>query len=67
MAFPETPDEKLLVFNSERVFFSPGKKIKGLRGGGHQYAAQVSPQIDAARAEKDRFRMETNYLVLFVL
>jgi len=39
----------------KRGFFRPGKEIKGLRGGVHRYAAQVSPQIDAARAEKDRF------------
>src|SRR6266540_6119351 len=44
----------------KRGFFRTGKEIKGLRGGVHRYAAQVSPQIDAARAEKDRFRMETN-------
>jgi hypothetical protein len=31
-----------------------------LRGGVHRYAAQASPQLDAARAEKDRFRMETS-------
>jgi hypothetical protein len=43
-----------------RGFFRPGKEIKGLRGGVHQYAAQVKPQIDAARAGKDRFRMKTN-------
>jgi hypothetical protein len=44
----------------KRGFFRFGKEIKGERGGVHQYAAQVSPQIDAAKAEKDRFRMETN-------
>jgi len=43
----------------KRGFFCPGKEIKGLCGGVHQYAAQLSLQIDAARAEKDRFRMET--------
>jgi hypothetical protein len=43
----------------KRGFFRPGQEIKGLRGGVHQYAAQVSPQIDTASAEKDRFRMET--------
>jgi len=45
----------------KRGFFCPGKEIKGLRGGVHRYAAQVTPLIDAARAEKDRFRMKTNY------
>ena len=30
-----------------------------MRGGVHRYAAQASPQIDTARTEKDRFRMET--------
>ncbi|MFZ0943341.1 MAG: hypothetical protein WB930_18765 [Syntrophobacteraceae bacterium] len=39
--------------------FRPGKKIEGLRGGIHGYAAQASPKIDAAGAEKDPFRMET--------
>ena len=29
-----------------------------MRGGILLYAAQASPQIDTARAEKDRFRME---------
>ena len=57
---PETQDEKLVVYNSETRFFSSGQEIKGLRGGVHQYAAQVTPQIDAARAGKDRFRMETS-------
>jgi hypothetical protein len=45
----------------KRRFFRPGKEIKGLRGGVHRYAAQASPMIDAARAEKNRFRMETKY------
>jgi hypothetical protein len=40
--------------------FRPGKEIKGLRGGVHTYAAQENPQIDAARAEKGTFRMETS-------
>jgi len=31
-----------------------------LRGGVHGYAAQASQKIDAARAEKDPFRMETS-------
>jgi hypothetical protein len=44
----------------KRSFFRHGKEIKGLRGGVHKYAAQASPQIDAARAEKDRFRMNTS-------
>jgi hypothetical protein len=58
---PETPDEKLLVFNSEtRIFSSWQGNQGGLRGGVHRYAAQVKPLIDAARAEKDRFRMKTN-------
>ena len=43
----------------KRGIFRPGKEIEGLRGGVHRYAAQASPKIDAARAEKDRFRMET--------
>jgi hypothetical protein len=40
--------------------FRHGKKIEGLRGGVHGYAAQASPKIDTARAEKDPFRMETD-------
>jgi hypothetical protein len=44
----------------KRVFFRPGQEIKGLRGGVHRYAAQVTPLIDIARAKKDRFRMKTN-------
>ena len=40
--------------------FCPGKEIKGLRGGVLRYAAQENPKIDAARAEKDTFRMETS-------
>jgi len=32
-----------------------------LRGGVHGYAAQASPKIDTAKAEKDPFRMETIY------
>ena len=56
---PETPDETLLVSNSETRVFCPGKEIEGLCGGVHRYAAQASPKIEAARAEKNRFRMET--------
>ena len=39
--------------------FRPGKEIEGLRGGVHGYAAQETPKIDAAKAEKDPFRTET--------
>ena len=38
-----------------------GQEIKGLRGGILLYAAQVIPQIDTARAEKNPFRTETTY------
>jgi len=48
----------------KRGIFRPGKEIKGLRGGVHRYAAQANPKIDAARAEKNRFRMETNSMSL---
>ena len=41
--------------------FRSGKEIKELRGGVHRYAAQAIPQIDTARAEKNPFRMKTNY------
>jgi hypothetical protein len=51
-----------LVFDSESGGFSPGKEIKGLRGGVHRYAAQARPKIDAARGEKHPFRTETNYI-----
>jgi hypothetical protein len=43
----------------KRAIFRPGQEIKGLRGGVRWYAAQASPKIDAARAEKGRFRMKT--------
>jgi len=43
----------------KRGFFCSGKETKGLRGGILEYVAQASPQVDTARAEKDRFRMET--------
>jgi hypothetical protein len=42
--------------------FRPGKKIEGLRGGVHRYAAQANPKIDAAWAEKNPFRTETTYI-----
>ncbi len=35
------------------------KEIEGLRGGVPMCAAQENPKIDAARAEKGTFRMET--------
>jgi len=37
-----------------------GQEIKGLRGGAHRYAAQASLKIDAAMAEKGRFRRKRN-------
>ncbi|MGO8944421.1 MAG: hypothetical protein ACLQJ7_12195 [Syntrophobacteraceae bacterium] len=40
--------------------FRHGKEIEGLRGGVHGYAAQARLKIDAAKAQKDPFRMETN-------
>jgi len=45
----------------KRGIFRPGKEIKGLCGGVRWYAAQANPKIDTAKAEKDRFRMETIY------
>jgi drug/metabolite transporter (DMT)-like permease len=45
----------------KRGIFCPGKEIEGLRGDVHRYAAQASPKVEAARAEKNRFRMETSY------
>jgi hypothetical protein len=44
----------------KRGIFRPGQEIKRLRGGVRRYAAQASPMIDATRAGKNRFRMETN-------
>ena len=43
----------------EGGIFRSGKEINGLRGGVPGYAAQESPKIDTARAEKDPFRTET--------
>jgi hypothetical protein len=43
----------------KRAIFSHGQEIKGLRGGVHRYAAQAGLKIDAAMAEKGRFRMKT--------
>jgi hypothetical protein len=43
----------------KRGIFRRGKEIKRLRGGVHQYATQAISQIDAATAEKNRFRTET--------
>jgi len=43
----------------KRGIFRRGKEIKGWRGGVHRYAAQASPPIDAASAEKNRFRTKT--------
>jgi hypothetical protein len=41
--------------------FRPVKEIKRLHGGVHRYAAQADVKIDAVRAEKNPFRMETTY------
>ena len=45
----------------KRAVFRCGKEIKGLRGGVHRYAVQVSLQIDVATAEKSRLWTETNW------
>ena len=37
-----------------------------MRGGVHRYAAQASTKIDAARAEKDPFRMETKLVTSYI-
>ncbi len=44
----------------KRAIFREIKEIKRLRGGVHQYAAQVSALIDAEIAEKGRFQMKTS-------
>jgi hypothetical protein len=49
----------------KRAIFRHGQEIKGLRGSVQRYAAQASPKIDAAMAEKGRFRMETRVYTLF--
>ncbi|WP_155005865.1 hypothetical protein [Pelobacter seleniigenes] len=51
---------KIRFSDWKREVFGCSKEIKELRGGVHRYAAQVSLQIDAATAEKNRFRMKTN-------
>ncbi len=51
------PTHKFLDW--EREIFRCGKEIKGLCGGVVLYAAQISPQINTATAEKGRFRMIT--------
>jgi hypothetical protein len=43
-------------------FFCPDKEIKELCGDVLLYVAQTRPMIDAVRAKKDRFRMETSLL-----
>jgi len=53
------PSENYLFSIRKRAIFCHGQEIKGLRGGVHRYAAQASPKIDAAMAEKSRFRMKT--------
>ena len=45
--------------NRKGGIFRPGKEIEGLRRGVPMYAAQETPKIDTARAEKDPFRTET--------
>ncbi len=47
--------------------FRTGKEIEWLRGGVLGYAAQASPKIDAARTEKDPFRMETSWATSGIL
>ena len=47
--------------------FRPGKEIEGLRGGVPMYAAQETPKIDTARAEKDSFRTETSTTPTFLV
>ena len=52
-----------MVSDSESGDFRPGKETEGLRGGVHRYAAQITPKVDAARAEKHPFWTETIYMV----
>jgi len=47
----------------KRAIFRCGKEIKGLCGGVVLYAAQISPQIDTATAEKGRSRMTTSWII----
>jgi len=54
----EAPDEELPVFNPETKEVSrPGNYGIARRRTG--YVVQTNPRIDAAKAEKNRFRMKT--------
>jgi hypothetical protein len=56
----EKPGKDRMAFlNRKRAIFRCSKELKGLSGGVVLYAAQANPQIDAATAEKGRFRAET--------
>jgi hypothetical protein len=83
VSHPETPDETLLVSNSETRDFSSWQGNRGLarrrspsirrklsrqrkltasgcpKGEDQRSESQANPKVDAARAEKNRFRMET--------
>jgi hypothetical protein len=48
---------KFLIW--KRDIFCKLKKIKGLYGGEHSFAAQANLQIDAEIVENSRFRTET--------
>jgi hypothetical protein len=59
------PGKKLLLAKVDSEGCPEGEPsgrviIKELRGGVHRYAAQASPLIDTARAEKNRFRLKTS-------
>jgi hypothetical protein len=57
---PETPLEKIACFQfGNEEFFVLARKARGCAESYRWYVAQASPKIDAARAEKDRYRIET--------
>jgi hypothetical protein len=62
---PETMDEKLFVFNSETSNFSSWPGNQGIARRRTSVRPQASPKIDAAMAEKGRFRMKTKELGLW--
>jgi hypothetical protein len=59
VSFRKIRMETILFSIRNQAIFRHGQEIKGLRGGVHRYAAQASSKIDAAMAEKGRFRMKT--------
>ena len=58
---PERPGSDTIGFQfGNEEFFVLARKSRGCAEAYLVYVAQASPMIDTARAEKNRFRMETN-------